>query len=241
MSRHQSCVVFGRSAPLFRSPSPRRSIALAVLLIGSVLAQAKDKPRKPPPASPASDYPLHDTHDGITIAAEPGDTPETRPNTRLDYFHHGFMPMRVIVTNNTAEPVSLDDTRILFIASDNFTRNAATDDDLQRRMFSKKYSDGTKIPLPAPLPSITIHHPGIDKVILADDTDFGFETTTVAPHATVAGYLFYDTRNINEPVLEKATLELRKVRWASSNKELMAFQIPLKPTEANGKSSSPGH
>ncbi len=202
-----------------------------MVLACTVMAHASDKPRVPPPAAPAANYPLHDTHDGITIAAEPGDTAETRPNTRLDYFHHGFMPMRVIVTNNTAQPLSLDDARILFVAADNFTRNAADDDELERRMFSKKSAAGTKIPLPLPIPSITIHHPAVDKQILADDNDFGFPTTTVAPHATAAGYLFYDTRDIDDPVLEHATLELRKVRWASSNKELQAFQIPLKPTE----------
>ncbi len=195
-------------------------------------AYAKDKPRKPIPAAPATEYALHDTHDGITVAAEPGDLPETRPNTRLDYFHHGFMPIRVIVTNNSDQPLSLDDARILFVAADNYTRNAATDDDLERRLFSKKYAEGTKVPLPAPLPSITIHHPGIDKLILEDDTDFGFPTTTVAPHQTVAGYLFYDTKEVDEPVLDHATLELRKLRWASTNKELMAFEIPLKPSTA---------
>ncbi|HLI77019.1 MAG TPA: hypothetical protein VKV02_08740, partial [Acidobacteriaceae bacterium] len=120
---------------------------------------------------------------------------------------------------------------------DNYTENAATDDDLARRLFSKKYAQGTKIPLPAPLPSITIHHPGIDKLITEDGTDFGFSTTTVAPHTTVAGYLFYDTRDINDPVLDHATLELRKVRWASTNKELQSFEIPLKPSTAKPESS----
>jgi len=213
-------------------------LAVAALLLPATLARAGDKPRKPIPASPAADYPLHDTHDGITIAAEPGDIKETRPDTRLDYFHHGFMPIRVIVTNNTDQPLSLDDARILFVAADNYTRNAATDDDLARRMFSKKYAEGSKIPLPAPLPSITVHHPAIDKQILADDRDFGFPTTTVAPHTTVSGYLFYDTKEIDDPVLDKATLELRKVRWASTNKELMAFEIPLKPTPEKPEAAS---
>src|SRR5579875_729833 len=220
-----------RHAQTTLHPALRNSLALA-LLLGATAAQAGDKPRKPAPAAPAPNYPLHDTHDGITVAAEPGDIKETRPDTRLDYFHHGFMPIRVIVTNNTDQPLSLDDARILFVASDNYTRNAATDDDLERRLFSKKYAEGTKVPLPAPLPSITLHHPGIDKQILADDTVFGVPATTVAPHATVSGYLFYDTKEIDEPVLDKATLELRKVRWASSNKELMAFEIPLKPSTA---------
>ena len=205
------------------------------------LAHAGDKPRKPTPAGLATDYPLHDTHDGITIAAEPGDIAEARPNTRLDYFHHGFMPMRVIVTNNADQPLSLDDARILFVASDGFARNAADDDELQRRMFEKKTAQGSKIPLPLPLPSITIHHPGVDKQILADDTDFGFPTTTVAPHASVSGYLFYDTRDIDDPVLEKATLELRRVRWASSNKQLQAFEIPLKPTDKSPASAKPAN
>jgi hypothetical protein len=209
-----------------------RVLSLAVFAVLVQPAHAKDKPRKPQPAAEATKYALKDAHDGITIAAEPGDLAEARPNTRLDYFHHGFLPIRVIVTNDSAQPLSLDDARILFIAADNYTRNAATDEELARRLFNKKYTQGTKIPLPAPLPSITIHHPGIDKQITADGTDFGFTTTTVAPHATVAGYLFYDTRDIDDPVLDKATLEVRKLRWASSNKELQAFEIPLKPSTA---------
>ncbi len=207
-------------------------IAFALALCTALPASAKDKPRKPAAPAPAADYALHDTHDGITVAAEPGDLAEARPNTRLDYFHHGYLPLRVIVTNNSDQPVSLDDARIIFVAADGYTRNAATDDELDRRMFSKKNVDGTKIPLPAPIPSIRIHHAGIDKQIQADTEDFGFPSTTVAPHATEAGYLFYDTRDIDEPVLEKATLELRKIRWASTNKEMQAFEIPLKPSAA---------
>ena len=221
-----------------RFANSRLLTAVTFGLIASPIL-AKDKPRTPPPPADAKTYALHDTVEGITIAVEPGDLQETRPNTRLDYFHHGFLPLRVIVTNDTAQSLSLADTRILFVAGDNYTENAATDDELERRLFSKKYSDGTKIPLPAPLPSITIHHPGIDKLITEDETDFGFATTTVAPHTTVAGYLFYDTRDINEPVLEKATLELRKVRWASTNKELQAFDINLKPSTARPESPNP--
>ena len=213
-------------------------VSLCLLPLSAALAS--DKPRTPPPADPADKYPLHETYNGITVAAEPGDTAETRPNTRLDYFHHGFMPMRVVITNMTDKTVSLDDVRILFIASDNFTRNAATDEELQRRMFSKKSAAGTTIPLPAPIPSITIHHPPVDKAILADDNDFGFPTTTVPPKSTVSGYLFYDTRDIDDPVLDHATLELRRMRLASDKEELQAFQIPLGPTGGKGEAPTSG-
>ena len=198
----------------------------------TVLSARAEKPRKPKPALPAPQYPMHDTHDGehVTIAAEPGDSHETEPNTRLDYYHHGFMPIRVIVTNDSDQALTLDDARIHFIAADNTVIPAATDDDIQRRLFALKSVAGTKIPMPAPIPSITIHHKPVDKKILADDNDFGFQTTTVAPHTTVSGYLYYDVRELDDPVLEKAQLELRKVRYAASNKVLDTFEIPLKPT-----------
>ena len=141
----------------------------AVAALCTLAAFAKDKPRKPVPPMSAEKYPFHDAHanEKVAIAAEPGDTDETIAKTRLDYYHHGFMPMRVIVTNDSNDAVSLDDARILFVAADNYVENAATDDDLQRRLFSKKSVAGTKIPLPGPLPSITIHHPPVDKQILA--------------------------------------------------------------------------
>ena len=212
-----------------RCPTIASAVALAMFLPLAVPAHA-DKPRKPKPALPAAQYPCHDSHNNITVAAEPGDIKDTEPNTRLDYAHHGFLPIRVIITNDSDQALTLDDARIKFISAHNDTVQAATDDDLQRRLFSRKYVSDSHIPMPAPIPSIPIHHAQVDKQILADDTDFGFSTTTVAPHTTVSGYLYYDTRDLDEPVLDGATLEVRKVRVASSNKELESFEIPLKPT-----------
>jgi hypothetical protein len=205
-----------------------------VLLAALPLAARADKPRKVPPPLPAAQYPAHDAHinEHVTIAAFPGDSKDTAPNTRLDYLHHGFMPIRIIVTNDSSQPLSLDDARILFISSDNITENAATDEELQRRLFEMKNVRGTKIPMPAPIPPITIHHKPVDKQILADDADFGFKTTTLAPHTTAAGWLFYDVRDLDDPVLQGATVELRKVRWAATNKSLDSFEIPLQPSTA---------
>jgi hypothetical protein len=189
-----------------------------------------EKARKPVPPLTAQEYPMHDEHEleHVAIAAEPGDTRETRPDTRLDYLAHDMLPIRVIVTNDSEFDLTLDDARIHFIAADNSNIPAATDDDLQRRMFTLG-SANKKIPLPLPLPPITVHG-NVDKKILADVEDFGFKTTTVKAHTTVAGYLFYDIQGLTSPALEHATLELRKVRFAASNKALDSFEIPLQPT-----------
>lgn len=218
---------------------PRRLIPALLIAVTFVSAAHADKARKPKPALPAAQYPLHETHGKITVAVEPGDIKDALPDTRLDYSHHGFLPVRIIVTNDSDQAINLDDARIKFISADSAVIQAATDEELERRMFSKKSAAGTRIPLPMPFPSPTIHHQPVDKQILADDTDFGFKTTTIAPHTTESGYLFYDTRDLDDPVLEKATMEVRQVRESSSNKQLESFLIALKPSPEPPKSTTP--
>jgi hypothetical protein len=219
------------------TPKPARpAILLAALLLAFIPTHlSAEKARKPLPPLTAQEYPMHDEHEleHVAIAAEPGDTRETRPDTRLDYLAHDMLPIRVIVTNDSEFDLTLDDARIHFIAADNSTVPAATDDELQRRMFTLG-SANKKIPLPLPLPPITVHG-NVDKKILADLEDFGFKTTTVKAHTTVAGYLFYDIQGLTAPALDHATLELRKVRFAASNKALDSFEIPLHPTTQNPK------
>ena len=213
-------------------PRSRLTLVLLILLTPKLYAE---KPRKPAPPQPASTYVSNETHERVTIAAEPGDTKETRPNTRLDYFSHGMMPMRVIVTNDTDKPVTLDDARINLITASDAVIHAATLDDLQRRMFSLKSATGTKVPLPLPIPiPVTVGKKDVDKKIADDDNDFGFQTTTVPPHTTVAGYLYYDMQDPDNdtaaPFLKNATLELRKVRFADNADYIDSFEIPLHPT-----------
>ena len=209
-----------------------KRLALTLLPLLLLPAAHADKARKPVPPQPASTYACNDTHQRVTIAAEPGDTKETRPDTRLDYFSHGLMPIRVIVTNDTDKPVTLDDARIHFITADNAVIPAATLDDLQRRMFSVKSATGSKIPLPLPIPvPVTVGKKDIDKKIADDDNDFGFQSTTVPPHATIAGYLYYDMQDVDQPFLKNATLELRKVHFADSADYIDSFEIPLHPTK----------
>jgi hypothetical protein len=205
---------------------------IAVGLLGAVWTSPSgaEKARKPPPPKPAQAYEMVDAHarEKVTIAAEPGDTKATRPDTRLDYYGHGMMPIRVIVTNDSEFTVTLDDARIHLIAADNTVIQAATLDDLQRRMFTVKSATGTKIPLGLPIP-ITVGKQNIDKKITEDDQDFSFQTTEIKPHTTVAGWLFYDMQGTQPPFLEHATLELKRVRFAGSGQVLDSFEIALRP------------
>ena len=237
-------------------------ISLLVVTSTSLLTVnsfASDKPRKAPPAKPANQYATFDAHpkEQLTVAAEPCDDPRDCDFFRLPYIQHGFYPVRVIFTNDGDTPLTLDDARIQFISVNNDKIPAATDDDIQRRLFSTKSVKGREVPLPAPLPPIHLHDKPVDKEVTQDETDFGFATTTVKPHSTLAGYLFYDIHQLDvDNPLKGAELFVKMVYTSpdkdGNKKQLFDFNIPFdkwlaaqsqkpseksqeKPSEANPK------
>jgi hypothetical protein len=189
----------------------------------AVTSLASDKPRKAPPTKPANQYAAFDAHpkEQVTVAAEPCDDPKDCDFFRLPYIQHGFIPIRVIFTNDGDTALSLEDARMQFISINNDKIPAATDDDIQRRLFSTKSVKGRKVPLPMPLPPITLH----------DKDDFGFKSTTVNAHSTLAGYLFYDVRQLNDYPLRGAQLFVKMVYTLAdkdgNKKELFDFNIPF--------------
>jgi hypothetical protein len=200
----------------------------------TVTSLASDKPRKAPPAKPANQYVVFESHskEQVTVAAEPCDDPKDCDFFRLPYVQHGFIPVRVIFTNDSDTAITLDDARIQFISINNDKIPAATDDDIQRRLFSTKSTKGRQVPLPLPLPPITLHDKPVDKQITQDDNDFGFTSTTVKPHSTLAGYLFYDVRplDVDNP-LKGAELFVKMVYTVAdkdgNRKQLFDFNIPF--------------
>jgi hypothetical protein len=196
-----------KSHPFSRIPL----VLVTTFILLAVNAFAADK--KAPPVKPANQYPAFDAHPGehLTIAADPCDDPKDCDFFRLPYIQHGFIPIRVIFTNDGDAPLSLDDARIQFISINNDVIPAATLDDIQRRLFALKSIKGRQIPMPAPIPPITLHDKPLDKQITKDDADFGFSGTTVNPHSTLAGYLFYDVRQLDDPPLKGAQLYVKMV------------------------------
>ena len=212
----------------YRRPLRDALVVTSAALLAALPAHAKDKPRPAPPVKPAAEYVLHETHaqEHVTIAAIPCDVSSACPFFRLPYVSHGFLPVHVVVTNDRDEALALDDVRIQFIAPDGEPEAAATDEDLNRRLFSRKQAMPTRLPI---IP-ITIHHEPIDKKVVNDDTDFGFQSLTVPPHSTVGGYVFYDTRQIDDPVMQHAELYVKEIKYNDAKgvkHELFAFTLPF--------------
>ncbi len=202
----------------------RRS--LPAVLFAS-MAHAAD--HKAPPAKPAAQYAAFDAHpnERVTIAAEPCDDTKDCAFFRLNYLAHGMLPVRVVITNDGDRALSLEDARMQFLSADGGKYAAATDEDLNRRLFTMRGTKDTQIPLIIVPLSIPIHHKPVDRKITEDSLDFGFSGTVVNAHSSLSGYLFYDVHGLDDPALRHAELYLKQIHTLDGKQELFAFTIPF--------------
>lgn len=181
---------------------------------------------KPPPVEPATSYPAVEIHpqEHLAIAVEPYDTKEKESIFRVDYLGHDVMPIKLIVTNLGDRPISLIDARILFETADGERIRAAEPEDVER-MMTRKEREGTRIPLPSPLPPIHVKPKGSYKEIEDDFNTYEYSALAVEPHTTRAGFLFYDVSGLKNPLVN-AKLYLHDLRDADG-KQLFYFEIPF--------------
>jgi hypothetical protein len=200
-----------------------RAIPLSLLWL-ALPAVASD--HTPPPVQPATSFAAVEVHEEekVAIAAEPYDSKEKESLFKVDYLSHGVMPIRLIVTNNGDRPISLRDARILFMTSAGDKIQAAEPEDVERLMTQKE-RQGSKIPMPGPIPAIKLKPKASNKDIESDFDTFEYQALVVEPHTTRAGFLFYDVSQLDHP-LKGAKMHLHELRDADG-KELFYFEIPF--------------
>jgi hypothetical protein len=202
-------------------PVIRRAFILSIFLLGLGIASAE---HAPPPATAASTYPAFDAHadEHVTIAADPYDTKDKASCFRMEYLKLGFMPIRVIVTNDGDKPISLERARINFITSSGDKLPAAEPEDIERRATTlKNPSSSPKLPIPG----LNGKPKSKDPKIEADFHEFEYQAIVVEAHTTRAGFLFYDVQGLDNP-LKGAKLYLRRLQSADG-KDLFYFEIPF--------------
>jgi hypothetical protein len=227
-------------SPLHESSLLRGCLPVLALAAASSLAvYPAYAGKKAPEVKPATQYTAFDSHanEKVAIAIDPCTEPKDCDFFRLPYVRHSLVPVRVIITNDSDTALDLNEVRMQFISANRDKLPAANLEDLNRRLFSTKQAKGTRIPL-IPIP---IHHAPIDKKITQDDDDFGFKSTTVAPHSTLGGYLFYDVKDLDDPntsPLRDAEIYVKMIHF-KGGKELFAFSIPFnKWLNATAKTAS---
>jgi hypothetical protein len=180
-----------------------------------------------PPAGDADDYPALDVHpsEHVAIAADPYNTPSKISIFRVDYMKYGFMPIRIIITNNRDTPISLADAHITFITPAGDKLQTAEVPDVERRIDKIKNPSTTGYKLPGPLPRIGNKSATKSKDIEADFQSFEYSAIVVQAHSTCAGFFFYDLNSVPHPLVG-GKLNLSTLR-DSTGKELFYFEIPF--------------
>ena len=204
-----------------------QAVVSSLAIFFSLCAAAKDEKTfvMPRPAD-ALTYPAHDSSEKekVAVAADPYERSEkTQGVFRIKYGQEDLLPIFLIISNQGGQPVALTNMQVELVTGKRVKIQPATEDDILRRIARQpmKGDQPSANPLPFPRKVKTSVKPEEREEI----RDSRFAAQAVEPHATRAGFLFFDVQDIDEP-LAGAHLYVSGVR-NSQGQELIFFDIPL--------------
>ncbi len=177
-----------------------------------------------PVAKPAASYPAHDTHrdEGVTVAVDPYDMPDKAQIFSVDYHQEGLLPVFVVITNDTEQPIVLSSMKAQLVTVNRTKIPPSSADDVYRRLAHPSSSAGPTIPLPIPRKKVK---GAVPKKVMDELQSAQFSAKAVEPRATQSGFMFFDVSGISAP-LAGAHFYLTGLQ-NSKGDDLMYFEIPL--------------
>ncbi len=209
-------------------PKLRRAVAVLICAMFFAIFVFAAKEFVAPRAYPAKTYAARDEHpdENVTIAADPYDTGDKAAIFSVPFSKAGFLPINLIVTNDGDQPVALTGLKVQLVTANRTKIFPATEGDIRRR-FTRTPRGGQvpgRGPLPIPLPG-SGKPKSAERNAAQEFNQASFMAKAVEPHATQAGFLFFDVEGLSQP-LAGAHLYVMGVSTSSGN-ELMYFDIPL--------------
>ncbi len=178
-----------------------------------------------PAVKPATAYPDVSVHKRghVAIAAVPYVTARQQRVFRIPYRKFGFLPIRLIITNMGNRPISLEDTRVYFLTANGERITAASPDDVERNvpLADKR---GHRIPI-GPL-HVPTRGKDADWKVEQDFHRYEYNAVSVAPHATHAGFIWYNVNGLGPDPLKGARLIVEQIENAKGQ-QLFYFRVPL--------------
>jgi hypothetical protein len=206
---------------LCRCSRLRLSLAAALLLLPALCLAGKHFVMPTPQA--AKTYPAHDEHpnEGVTLALDPYDMADKASIFSVPYSDVGFVPIFVVITNDSDQPISLTEATAQLITVNRSKISEATEDDIYRRITRPPSTGPSANPLPWPKKK----GGGVAKDAQEEIQNSQFAARAVEPHSTQCGFMFFDVSGISTP-LAGAHFYLNRVLDAKGH-ELMYFEVPL--------------
>jgi hypothetical protein len=176
-----------------------------------------------PKVQPAFSFPAHDHHaaENVTVAVDPYDTAAKQSIFIVKYREHDLLPILLIVTNDSDQPIELADMKAELVTSDRTKLSPDTDDDILRRI-SHPNASGTRYPVPFPTKKVK---GGVNSKEWNEIQSALFRAKAVEPRSSQVGFLFFDVSDISNP-LSGSKFYLTGVR-NSAGEDLMYFEVSL--------------
>jgi hypothetical protein len=214
----------------------RQQGVIVCLIVFTTLLVGGDKGFNPPPAEHAKTYALAEAHDDeqTVVAIDPYDAAPKTAIFKVKYREIGFLPVRIIISNDGAKPLMLDNLKIEYITARRDKLEPASKDDIYRRIsHPEKAAHQPPVRLPIPpgprKPPTAVKRDAIEEIDSAM-----FLTVPVMPHSTNSGFLFFDVAGIENPETG-AHLYLSGIK--AGTQELFYFDIPLEKALGNQPSA----
>ena len=201
-------------------------IAAAGIVLATHVAAKDDKGFVMPKAADAKTYPAHDASEKekVTVAADPYDLAgKTQGVFRIRYKEEDLLPVLLIITNDGGQPVGLTTMQVELVTRKRVKIQPATEDDIYRRIARQPMKGDQPSANPLPFPRKVKR--SVKKEEAQEIQDSRFAAKAVEPHATQAGFLFFDVEGIDDP-LAGAHLYISGLR-NSQGQELIFFDISL--------------
>ncbi len=171
-------------------------------------------------AGQASSYPTKQTSEKVTIAAVSyvNEDLVRQAFGKVDPNRYGFLPLLIVIQNDSSETLRLDNMRVEFVTSDRSHLDATPAKDVP-------YLGGARQPkmTPAPIPGGGSRVKRVKNPLANGEIDIrAFSARMLPPGDQASGFFYFRTPN-----QYGATAYLTGIKEAGTGKELLYFEIPL--------------
>jgi hypothetical protein len=190
------------------------------LFLSISAAFAADKDSQAFRAGPAGSYEHHQTQSGMTIGADPYNTPEKEKTAfgKLDLYQNGVLPVLVVMQNDSGRAIRLENLKVEYVGPTGNHVDATPAAEV-------RFVRGPSAPSPVPTPTERI--PGIGKKknpLNAWEVEGRAFAAKMLPAGNAASGFFYFQTGLQRG----SEIYLSGLAEAATGQELFYFDIPLK-------------
>jgi len=195
-------------------------LAVALLLMSSARADDVFK------VKPAGKYAARQKQGEVTVAVKPFATDKDSKQVfgKAKPLKYGFLPVLLVITNDTDDALGLEDLKARLITSDRQGIEPTSAEDLAYYQPSTRPKER-----PRYIPRVPgLGGPKVKKGPLAkpEITGRAFKAPVIAPRSSASGFFYYETGTEGDPV-SRASVYISGIRNLNTGRDLFYFEIPL--------------